>query len=373
MKLGGVVPGVLPAGDLLARLVSLADEEDDVARRRFPHRPLDRAAPVGLDAHASLRREDAAEHRLDDRTGIFRAGIVAGEDRKIGGGDRRAHRRALARVAIAAAAADDDQPAVRTQAARAREHAAEALRGMGVVDDPEHRLARDSLHPTASAAEDRNCAEHAVQVFAEQDRRGGSRGQIARVVLAEQACADAPASDAHYGAVLVALLERPRQQRLLPTAVEGDLGHRRRDHEMPISVVRVREREGGGGKIREEAPLDFRVGLDRAVVVEMVVVEAREDAPVELDSGDPLLVDPVRGDFHEAVAAAGAHHHRQEALQHDRIRSRVLGGMPLAAYTNAGGGDQPARVAECPEELVEQRRHGRLAVRAGDSDHRQRP
>jgi len=106
---------VLRAGNLLACLVSLADEENDIAGLRGTCGMLDCAPPVELDSYAySLGGTQAAEHRLDDRVGIFRAGIIRDEHRNIGRGNRGAHRRSLAAVAVAAAAADDDQPATGT-------------------------------------------------------------------------------------------------------------------------------------------------------------------------------------------------------------------------------------------------------------------
>jgi hypothetical protein len=96
--------------------VSLADEENDVAGLGGTCGMLDCAPPVELDSYAySLGGTQAAEHRLDDRMGIFRAGIIRGEDPGVSCCvNRGAHRRSLAAVAVAAAAADDDQPATGT-------------------------------------------------------------------------------------------------------------------------------------------------------------------------------------------------------------------------------------------------------------------
>src|SRR5205823_4055895 len=112
---------------------------------------------------------------------------------------------------------------------------------------------------------------------------------------------------------------------------------------------------------------------DRAVVVEVIVVEHREDPAAELDARDPLLVDRVRGDLHEAEAAPVPDHQRQEALELDRVRSGALVGMELAADADPRGGDQRARLPESGEELMEERRDGGLAVRAGDADDGQAP
>lgn len=51
-----------------------------------------------------------------------------------------------------------------------------------------------------------------------------------------------------------------------------------------MGVICVGECEGGGGEVAEEALLDLGVGLERAAVVEVIVVEAGEDAAVEVDA-----------------------------------------------------------------------------------------
>ncbi len=104
----------------------------------------------------------------------------------------------------------------------------------------------------------------------------------------------------------------------------------------------------------------------------MVVAERGEDGAVEVDRGDPALVDRVRGHLHEAVTAAGPDHRGEHVLELDRVRRGVRVGAVVAADEDPGGGYQPAPVAEHGEEFVQQRRDGGLAVRAGDADDDQR-
>ena len=111
----------------------LPSDRDGVARpgaRRGTRRP-----PRTARSAPSRRRSDGApaprtgagagEHRGADRRGVLRAGVVVGDDDDVGarrGG--RAHRRPLARVAVAAGTEDDDQPARCVCAAAARPAAA---------------------------------------------------------------------------------------------------------------------------------------------------------------------------------------------------------------------------------------------------------
>src|SRR5438046_5808114 len=95
------------ARDLLVDLVALAREEHDVATPRLVDRGEDRHLPLldGFDGPAH-----AAQDLLDDRLRLFRPRVVAGDDhvvREARGG--RAHHRALARIAIAAAAENADE------------------------------------------------------------------------------------------------------------------------------------------------------------------------------------------------------------------------------------------------------------------------
>ena len=76
------------------------------------HRELDRGAAVGLDA--DVPAADPGDDLGDDRVGVLRARVVGGDDDLVGQarGDL-AHERALAAVAVAARAEDDDDAPAR--------------------------------------------------------------------------------------------------------------------------------------------------------------------------------------------------------------------------------------------------------------------
>src|SRR4051794_19039028 len=100
---------LVPVRELLALLVALAGDDDDIAVGGQRDRLLDRRAPVDLDAHVVA--VDAGDDLGHDRLGVLGARIVAGDEHLVGqpGGDL-AHDRALAAVAVAAGAEDDDDP-----------------------------------------------------------------------------------------------------------------------------------------------------------------------------------------------------------------------------------------------------------------------
>ena len=76
-----VVERELHAADLLALLVPLPRDHDDVARLGEPDRAPDRRAPVGLDLDV---RAGALEDLLDDRQRILAARVVGGDDDDVG-------------------------------------------------------------------------------------------------------------------------------------------------------------------------------------------------------------------------------------------------------------------------------------------------
>src|SRR3954468_9881271 len=74
---GDVVEGLLaPVGELLALLVALARDDDDVAGPGEGDRVGDRAPPVHLHAHVAAL--DAGHDLGDDRLGVLGARGVAG-------------------------------------------------------------------------------------------------------------------------------------------------------------------------------------------------------------------------------------------------------------------------------------------------------
>ena len=96
--------GQLLAGDLLALLVALAGDHDNVPGLGQPDRARDRRAPVGIDLDV---HPGALEDVLDDRERLLAARVVGRDIDDVGeiGGDL-AHQRPLAAVAVAAGAED---------------------------------------------------------------------------------------------------------------------------------------------------------------------------------------------------------------------------------------------------------------------------
>src|SRR3954467_3509857 len=98
-----------PARELLALLVALAGDDDDVALVRDGDRAPDRLAAVEHDLGI---RPGARDDLRDDPLGVLGARVVGGDDRQVGElGRDAAHERALAAVAAPARAEDADDSA----------------------------------------------------------------------------------------------------------------------------------------------------------------------------------------------------------------------------------------------------------------------
>ena len=149
--------GSFSAPDLLAGLVALAGDHDDVARgapRPRPRAMAARRSPIS-STRAPGDLAGAVEHRGADRGRVLGAGVVVGDPEVVGElGAQPAHHRALGAVAVAAAAQHGEHaPAVLGGLGPQRlEQRADRGRLVRVVDDGEERLAGlDALHPPGHA------------------------------------------------------------------------------------------------------------------------------------------------------------------------------------------------------------------------------
>jgi hypothetical protein len=130
-------------GENLDLFVALAGEQHDVSRLGGADGELDGGAAVGLDDATRTGGLDAGESLVEDGRGIFGARVVAGEDDQIAalaGG--AAHLGALSAVAVAAAAEESDDSALRVagtavgyELAGQGDEVAQGIVGVGVVDD----------------------------------------------------------------------------------------------------------------------------------------------------------------------------------------------------------------------------------------------
>ena len=358
-----VVERMLHAGDLLRGLVALACDDDDIPLLRLAERKRNRLAPVGL-AHAPGPLRHAARHRRDDRERVLAARIVGGDDHAVRATRRRrAHQRALHRVAVAAGAEHHPEPA-RGESARRRQHLVEPVRRVREVDVHLRRDlgVLDALEPSPARLQPRN---HRLHRPARHSRGLGKRRR-----------------DEHVRAVVLAHERQPREvvgavrdrdADHIDGEVAGGVEHLaralavQRHHERrQVAAAHVRPRLSHARHLLRQLQLRREIRLHRLVVVEMVLGEIGERAAGEARLAGAVLAERVGRDLHHAVGAAVRLHRRENLPELLERRGGVAGREAPRAVEDLDGGD----IAALPpgngvHELGEDPGGRRLAVGAG--------
>ncbi len=125
-------------------------------------------------------------------------------------------------------------------------------------------------------------------------------------------------------------------------------------HDRPRRVLR-----------REEPRLRLEVRLHRAVEVQVVLRQVREDRDVEHDAVHTALLERVRRHLQRRPPDASVAHPRQEPVQVGRLRRRARQRDRFAGDARAGGPHDAGGPAGGLEDRGQQVGDGRLAVRAG--------
>jgi hypothetical protein len=287
--------------ELLALLVSLAGDDDDVARLGCLDRVRDCRAPVLDDLRVAV---DARKDLVDDGAGVLAARVVGRDDWDIGelGGDP-AHDRALLAVAVATAAEDADQ-AARCELARGREHVLERVGRVRVVDEHRERLPLvDGLETSGHAVDRFQPARDRVVIDPEQATARYRRKRVLHVEAALELEID---SVERFGPNL----------RLLGEAVGQRVGPLLRELASP-RVADVDRR--GRSSLDEEPALRLEVRLHRPVQVEVVLGQVRERERGEADPVEAPELGAVRRRLHRGAAVARVEHLAERALEVDRL------------------------------------------------------
>jgi hypothetical protein len=122
----------------------------------------------------------------------------------------------------------------------------------------------------------------------------------------------------------------------------------------------------------EQPPLGAEVVLHVAVEVEVVLREVRERRDVPGDGVGAVQLQGVGADLHDARDVATVAHRAERPLQVDRLGRRAHDGLLDAADPRGDGAQQAGPATGGLQQRPGQERGGRLAVGAGDPDHRQR-
>ena len=131
-----------------------------------------------------------------------------------------------------------------------------------------------------------------------------------------------------------------------------------------------------GSRLDEQPSLGVEVLVHRAVEVEVILAQVREDERAEANVVQPMLRGRVRRRLHRAAAVTRVEHVPEGALEVDGLRGRVPHRPPLASDPALDGAEQARPVSGRGEHRVEQEGGRGLPVRArdrSDGECRRRP
>ena len=225
---------------------------------------------------------------------------------------------------------------------------------MRVVDDHLERLALvDRLEAAGDAPHRLEAPCDGLVGDPEEARRGDRAERVLDVEAAAELELDAVEG---VGPDLRVVVE-PEGERVRPLGGE-----------LPAPRVIDVDRGGRGLGLQEEAPLRFEVALHRAVEVEVVRRQVREDERGEADAVEAVERGGVRGGLHRAAFVAGVEHLAEGALEVDRLGRRADDRPPLAGHARLDRAEEARPAARRGEDRVDEVRGRRLTVRAGDAD-----
>ena len=362
--------------DDLVVLVAFAGQEDGGSFRG--------GEDGGPDGFAAVRDEEGLRHAVpvqpgadvaDDGFRVLGPAVVGSDHEPVGqaGGDLR-HLGTLGLVPVPAAAEQADELPFRRDVAEGGEDVLQRVGGMGIVDDDrEVPRSADVLQPSGGGREVGEGDQDFIDRGSEAHGRRVDRQEVVGVVGPHEAGPGLFAVDAEKHPLETLLEDAGRVVRQALAGVGDHFRGGVLDHHGTVLVIHVDDGVCLLGEVVEEQLLTAEVFGEGLVVIQVVVREVGEDAGGELQSGDPLLLHADGAHFHEAVAASGLHHLRQEAVDRDGV-SRGIGGLqPLVVHIVGNRGQEAGGMAHRLEQAVQQGDGRRLPVRPGDSHQRQLP
>ena len=247
----------------------------------------------------------------------------------------------------------------------------ERLGGVCVVDDECERLPLvDGFESTGHAGDGANALRYLVVVDVEEQRGSDDAEDVLDVEPTPERRLDLDAGRAKAAAVRAHLQIIGAHLGAFREA-ERDHGRPRRLDELdrePAPVL-VADVDGGGRRSSSGEESSFRlvVLLHRPVQVEVILREVREDEHVEAHAIESPQGGPVGRGLDGHARVARIEHLAEETLKIDRLGRRVWRGPMGSADDPLDRADEARRATGRLEDGAEQKRTGRLAVRARDA------
>ncbi len=311
----------------------------------------------------------------DDLARVLVPRVVAGDDDVIGDvGRRQAHLRALAGIAVAAAAEHHDEPsAAADQPANGAQRLAERVGLVRVIDeDHEAAVVRHGLESPADRFHRLEARGNRLERNGQGLGHGRRRQRIPHVVKPQERRPDIdPAARRNERE------RRPREALLQPlchhvgrvrNAVPQHLPGRQLGGVAGAGlVVGVEDRAALAIEALEQEALGVAVLGHRLVIVAVLARQVRERGDAEADTGGAPLVQGMARDLHDRRL--------QAALDHlGEVRGQVAGGRRRHRRRNltppdlvGDRADQARRPARLLEDAADEIRRRGLAARARDA------
>ena len=284
----------------------------------------------------------------------------------------RRHDGALAVVAVASAAAHGDDVGVGACGfADGVEHVGECVGRVGVVDYGCDACAVHGLEASGHGAQGAEGAQGLVSLSAEQARGAVDGEQVGGVEASGERRVEFFAVDVQEHAVDAVFHYIGAEVGLAPQAVGVHARTRVLHQYARVRVVGVDERPCACGQCVEEHFFGFEIGLEGAVVVEMVAGEVGEHASGETQACYASLRAGVAAHFHCGECAAFGHHFGQERVEFERVGGGVGGGYGAVGDAVHHCAEQSCPQACAARHVVEECCYGGFAVGAGDAYERE--
>ncbi len=239
---------------------------------------------------------------------------------------------------------------------------------MRVVDHAEHAAAADRLEAARHAGRLRERVEHLVLREAQRDADGVGGGQVERVEPAQHLVPPLVAVDAEPQPVERVVEHLDAHVGGRGRAERDDVGGRVGRHRRRGGVVGVDDGDGRRVQAVEQPLLGVVVLGERLVVVEVVLGQVGKDGDVEREPADAVEREPVARHLHRGRRAAALDAGAQEALERRRLGRREGRRVALGPDPVLDRPDEPGRLAERGQQVVEQEDRRGLAVRAGHAE-----
>ena len=139
-------------------------------------------------------------------------------------------------------------------------------------------------------------------------------------------------------------------------------------HHLTVAVVEVGDSKSLFLQAIEELLFGMQIVLERLMVVQVVACQIGEDAAIEVQAADALLIDGVARHLHENEGATGIDHLLEQVVEFLGIGSGEGSVDRAVDHVVAYGRNQSAGISELGEELVEKGGDGGLAVGASHTD-----